>query len=67
MFARAATLCRTHLLRAYDAVQLACALTWRDDALATGQLAPIFVCADHALLGAAALEGLAIENPNLHA
>ena len=67
MFSRAATLCRTHFLRAYDAVQLTCALTRRDDDLAAGQPAPIFVCADNALLGAAALEGLAIENPNLHA
>ena len=66
-YIRAAALCRKHPLRAYDAVQLACALAWRDDALAISQPAPIFVCADHALLGAAALEGFAIENPSLHA
>ncbi len=61
---RAATLCRKHPLRAYDAVQLAAALTHRDDDLAAGLLAPTFVCADAILLNAAAAEGLPIENPN---
>lgn len=63
---RAAALCRVHPLRAYDAIQLACAVTRRDDDLAAGQPAPIFVCADMVLLGAAAAEGLAVENPNSH-
>ena len=63
---RAAALCRTHPLRAYDAVQLACALTKRDDDMAAGLPAPIFVCADVTLLNAAVNEGLAIENPNTH-
>lgn len=63
---RAADLCRTHPLRAYDAIQLACALTRRDDDVADGLPAPTFVCADTALLAAAAAEGLAIENPNSH-
>jgi uncharacterized protein len=43
IFTRAATLCRVHPLRAYDAVQLACALTTRDDNLVAGQPALIFV------------------------
>ncbi len=60
----AATLCRTHLLRAYDAVQLASALARRQDDLAIGQPVPTFVCADAVLLSSAAAEGLAIENPN---
>lgn len=60
----AATLCRTHPLRAYDAVQLACALTRRDDDLAAGNPEPIFVSADVNLLAVAASEGLAVENPN---
>lgn len=63
---RATVLCRAYPLRAYDAVQFACALTTRDDNRATGLLAPIFVCADTTLLQAAAAEGLSIENPNLH-
>ena len=66
IFTRAAALCRTHPLRAYDAVQLACALTRRDDDLAAGQPAPIFVCADTVLLSVATAEGLAVENPSTH-
>jgi predicted nucleic acid-binding protein len=63
---RAATLCRTYPLRAYDAVQLACALTRRDDDLAAGALAPIFVCADANLLTIAAAAGFATKDPNSH-
>lgn len=62
---RAADLCRTRSLRAYDAVQLACALTARDDARMVGG-AVTFVSADEALLLAAAAEGFTIENPQLH-
>jgi hypothetical protein len=64
LYDRAADLCRVHPLRAYDAIQLACALTTRDDALAIGSLPPTFVCADVALLTVAGAEGLPIENPN---
>lgn len=60
----AATLCRTHPLRAYDAVQLASALARRHDDRASGQPVPAFVCADAILLSVAAAEGLAIENPH---
>lgn len=63
---RAAALCHAYPLRAYDAVQLASALTRRDDDLAAGLPAPIFICADIALLGAAATEGLLVENPSAH-
>jgi predicted nucleic acid-binding protein len=63
---RAAALCRAHSLRAYDTIQLACALTKRDDDPATGNPAPIFVCADANLLTVAQAEGLIVENPNLH-
>lgn len=65
-FTRAADLCRVHPLRAYDAVQLACALIIRDETVAAGVPAPIFVCADDALLAVAMAEGLAVENPNAH-
>ena len=66
IFTRAATLCQAHSLRAYDAVQLACALTRRDDDIAVGQVAPVFVTADATLLGIAAAEGFSIENPNTY-
>jgi hypothetical protein len=62
----ASTLCQTHPLRAYDAVQLACALIFRDEELAAGRPAPVFVCADTQLLTIASAEGLGAENPNLH-
>jgi hypothetical protein len=64
IYTRAGDLCTPHPLRAYDAVQLACALTTRDDALAAGVTTPVFVCADVALLGIAAAEGMVTENPN---
>lgn len=63
---QAAALCRTHPLRAYDAIQLACAQAQRARNLAAGRPSPIFVCADTALLIAAQAEGFAIENPNAH-
>ncbi len=63
---RAAALCRTRPLRAYDAVQLACALTQRDDDLAAGNPTPTFVCADANLLAIAQAEGFTVENPNAY-
>lgn len=63
---RAATLCLTYPLRAYDAVQLACALQAGDDAAEAGVSQPVFVCADLTLLAAARAEGMAVDNPNQH-
>lgn len=63
VYTRAGDLCRTHRLRAYDAVQLACALALRERLAPLG-VSPIFVSADAGLLGFAAAEGLAIENPD---
>ncbi|HEX5549100.1 MAG TPA: type II toxin-antitoxin system VapC family toxin [Ktedonobacterales bacterium] len=63
VYTRAGDLCRTYRLRAYDAVQLAAVLAFRDDALAGGTSTPVFVCADADLLGYAVSEGLSIENP----
>jgi predicted nucleic acid-binding protein len=65
VYTRAGDLCRTYRLRAYDAVQLACALTLHDRSGALG-VSPIFVSADTALLGFAAAEGLATDNPDNH-
>jgi predicted nucleic acid-binding protein len=63
---RAAMLCHTHPLRAYDAVQLACAFQARDDAQVVGVTPPVFVCADTNLLASAAAEGMGVDNPNDH-
>lgn len=63
---RAADLCLKDPLRAYDATQLASALQARDDALAAGDIAPIFVCADNGLLTAASAEGMTTDNPIAH-
>jgi predicted nucleic acid-binding protein len=64
MYTYAADLCRLHQLRAYDAIQLACVLRLRDDALANQAPAPIFVCADINLINIATAEGFSAENPN---
>lgn len=66
VYVRAAQLCRQHPLRAYDAIQLACALTKRDDDRKARLPDLTFVCADSALLIVATAEGLAVENPNEH-
>jgi predicted nucleic acid-binding protein len=63
---RAAALCRIHPLRAYDAVQLACALTQRADDVAAGRPASTFVSADGDLLIIAQAEGFTVENPNTY-
>ncbi len=64
MYTAAGDLCRSHRLRAYDAVQLACALDLRNETATKQALHPIFVCADTNLLNIAIAEGLSIENPN---
>ncbi|WIG59151.1 MAG: hypothetical protein OJF49_001898 [Ktedonobacterales bacterium] len=66
IYTRAGDLCQIHALRAYDAVQLACVLSLRDDALALGAPLPTFVCADNDLLSFAKIEGLNTENPNIY-
>jgi predicted nucleic acid-binding protein len=64
IYTSAGNLCRIHRLRAYDAVQLACALDVRDDVIAKQAPEPIFVCADIDLINITTTEGLAVENPN---
>lgn len=66
IYISAGNLCRSHRLRAYDAVQLAGVLSLRDEAQANEVHVPIFVCADLALTAIAATEGLSVENPNDH-
>jgi uncharacterized protein len=66
IYERASTLCRSYPLRAYDAIQLACALTKRDDDRKANHPELTFVCADTILLSIAESEGFAVENPNAH-
>ena len=56
----AAALLDQHVLRAYDAIQLAGCLVLR---ASSGKEQPVFVCSDAQLLEAARLEGLAALNP----
>ncbi len=72
LYTAAGDLCRTHRLRAYDAIQLACTLAVREDAFASQppEAEPadvIFVSADRGLLMLALAEGFNIEDPNNYA
>ena len=66
LYHAAGDLCRSHRLRAYDAVQLASVLALRQYTLANQAPEPIFVCADVGLLDIAGVEGLQSENPNTY-
>jgi len=63
---RAAQLADRHVLRAYDAVQLAAAVDLNAQWIAAGIGIITLVSADQELNAAAAAEGLPIEDPNLH-
>jgi len=63
---RARHLLERHPLRAYDAVQLASALTAQDALLSAGLLPLTFLTADDRLLAAARAEDLMADNPNVH-
>jgi predicted nucleic acid-binding protein len=64
--ARAMDLAETHRLRGYDAVQLAAAVEWQRVGKGIGLLLLTFVSADALLNGAAAREGLTVDNPLSH-
>ena len=69
LYTAAGNLCRSHRLRAYDAIQLACALAVCEDVLVAqppeAELPDfLFVSADLGLLTIARAEELSIENPN---
>jgi uncharacterized protein len=66
LYTSAGDLCRSHRLRAYDAVQLACTLALRQYTVANQAPDPIFVCADIGLLDIAGVAGLQVENPNTY-
>lgn len=65
IYTQAGDLCRTSKLRAYDAIQLACALKIRTT-LAPLSTTLLFVSADIELLNVARTLGLETENPNTH-
>jgi len=66
LYTSAGDLCRSHRLRAYDAVQLACTLALREYTLVHQVSELVFVCADVGLLDIAGAVGLRIENPNTY-
>lgn len=63
---RAVMLTQNHRLRAYDAIQLATALTVHATVIAVGLSDLTFVAADDDLIVAAQAEGLVVDNPNHH-
>lgn len=63
---QAGILLERHPLRAYDAVQLACALAVQRLMHQRGMPPPVFVAADEALLAAARAEGFPVDNPLQH-
>jgi predicted nucleic acid-binding protein len=66
VFNQAMVLAETHALRGYDAVQLAAALLLNRRRLGRGLPSVTLLSADGDLNAAAAVEGLAVENPNAH-
>lgn len=54
------------LLRAYDAVQLASAITWQNSISHTQSNSLIFLTADNRLLNIAQAAGVPADNPNNH-
>ena len=66
LLADAMRLADAHELRAYDAVQLAAALELNGRWLAAGMSGITLVSADHDLNTTAAVQGLLVEDPNLH-
>jgi predicted nucleic acid-binding protein len=63
---QASQLADKHVLRAYDAVQLAAAVDLNAQWVAAGIRIVTLVSADQELNAAAASEGLPVEDPNLH-
>lgn len=64
IYTKAGNLCRIHHLRAYDAIQLTCALVMDEKLIVKGQPHLVFVSADDKLLEVARIEGFSVENPN---
>jgi hypothetical protein len=60
------TLAETHALRGYDAVQLAAAIEVHARGMSLGLPVLTLVSADGDLNMAATIEGLTVEDPNIH-
>nr|VFJ63863.1 MAG: hypothetical protein BECKDK2373C_GA0170839_111210 [Candidatus Kentron sp. DK] len=65
-FEKAGVLVQKHPLRAYDSIQLACALKIHAAFVQTARNTLTFLSADNRLISAARVEGLDVENPNHH-
>lgn len=63
---QAMKLAQLHVLRGYDAVQLAAGVESNRFRIALGLTPLIFVSADRELNAAALAEGLAVDDPNVH-
>lgn len=61
---RAMRVAERHRLRGYDCLQLACALLLNEHRSDAGLDGPVLVSADDELNGAAAEEGITVENPS---
>jgi hypothetical protein len=66
LIARGMALAETHRLRGYDAVQLAAGVELNRNVITAGLPPLTLVSADHQLNGAAAKEGLLVEDPTSH-
>jgi predicted nucleic acid-binding protein len=66
LITQAEALAEKHALRGYDAVQLAVAIQVNDAYGAAGLPAVLLISADLELNGAAAAEGLGVDDPNTH-
>ena len=66
LISRAMILAETHALRGYDAVQLAAALEVNTRVASLNLPSLTLISADAALNAAAQIEGLAVDDPNLH-
>jgi predicted nucleic acid-binding protein len=66
LITRAMSLAQTYALRGYDAVQLAAVLEVNDRCLDLSMPVPTLVSADKALNEAAGVEGLTVDDPNVH-
>ena len=66
IYIAAGNLCLIYNLRAYDAVQLSCALNTREKRWEDQMSSPIFICADKRLIEFACAEGLVADNPQNH-
>ena len=67
LYTAAGDLCRSHRLRGYDAIQLACAIAVHRDVLIAQSPEFFFVSADNGLLAIADAVGFRSENPNNYA